>query len=514
MDHAATFARHFACLVWLLMREPTNVDEQKATLRALVMVAKDGPVELVVDDGVLSVNAAADSGAFAGVREVIDQVAAHGLRGLAVEPVATPGELLGTARLLAGAPGAADAAASIARQHAALAPAGSRLMARPAPGMLPELELLDEGAAPATPRRARLSSADVAPRGDGGTGGMFGQFAPAPRTPAGTPSALLAELALPATTIQRVDHLVDDLVPMVEQAVRDVKPQLVSEIMHALVQREAAATDAEEKRILAMGLRRAFKAHVLRTVATQLPRAPERHDALMAVLTRAGEDGADALVEQIATVAQASDRRVYFDALLHLQAGVPTLVHMLGDTRWFVARNAADLLGEMQAPEAEQPLTWLLQHEDDRVRRAATTALMRLGTQRATQAIQDALRDGAPQMRKEAAAVLASRKDPRTVATLLRALEVEKDEEVQQAFLLALGRIASPETVQRLVTTAEAEKGWIKKKGAPLRVAAVQGLAEARTAEAVAALQALATDKDAEVRDAAAFALGRIARSG
>ncbi|MDB4879629.1 MAG: hypothetical protein JWL60_1075, partial [Gemmatimonadetes bacterium] len=392
-----------------------------------------------------------------------------------------------------------------------LRPAGSRLLPRPAAGMMPELELLEDEAAPAAPRRPRLSSADVAPRGNGGTGGLFGQFAPAQREPDGTPAALLAELAI-TTSIQRVDHILEDLVSMAELAVRDLKPRLVTDILQGMVQREAAATDAEERRILAMGLRRAFKAHVLRTIATQLPRVPERREALMAVLARAGEDGADALVEQMATVAQASDRRVYFGALLQLQAGVPTLVHMLGDSRWFVARNAADLLGEMQAPEAERPLTWLLQHEDERVRRSATTALMRLGTPRGTQAIQDALRDGAPQMRKEAAAVLASRRDPRAVATLLRALEVEKDGEVQEAFLLALGRVASGDAVGRLVATAGAERGLFRKKPASLRVAAVKGLAEARTKEAVAALQALTSDRDSEVRDAALFAVGRIAR--
>ena len=146
------------------------------------------------------------------------------------------------------------------------------------------------------------------------------------------------------------------------------------------------------------------------------------------------------------------------------------------------------------------------------MRRSATTALMRLGTPRATQAIQDALKDGAPQMRKEAAAVLAGRKDPRTAGTLIRALEAEKDEEVQVAFLLALGKVATPEAVQRLVETAEAEKGFFKKKPAALRIAAVQGLAEARTPAAMAALNALAADKDAEVKDAVTFALGRIAR--
>jgi HEAT repeat protein len=104
---------------------------------------------------------------------------------------------------------------------------------------------------------------------------------------------------------------------------------------------------------------------------------------------------------------------------------------MLEDPQWFVVRNAAEMLGELQVREAERPLTELLKHEDERVRRAVTGALMRLGTTRAMQAIQAGLADSTPDMRAEAAAALVTRKDGRSTATLLQALDVEKDEQVQ-----------------------------------------------------------------------------------
>jgi HEAT repeat protein len=100
----------------------------------------------------------------------------------------------------------------------------------------------------------------------------------------------------------------------------------------------------------------------------------------------------------------------------------------------------------------------------------------------------------------------------RTAATLVRALDEEKDEEVQAAFLFALGKLATPDAVQRLLKAVEAERGLFKKKATAYRVAAVQGLAEARTPEAMEALRGLALDKDEDIRDAASFALSRIAR--
>ncbi len=167
----------------------------------------------------------------------------------------------------------------------------------------------------------------------------------------------------------------------------------------------------------------------------------------------------------------------------------------------------------MQVVAAEDPMTLLLQHEDDRVRRAATGALMRLGTTGAMQAIEKALVDSAPQMRMEAAAALVTRKDFRASAIiLLKALDAERDEDVQAAFMLALGKLGTPDAVQRLVQASEPERGLFKKKTTGFRVAAVHGLSEARSLEASDALRALQADKDLEVREAAAFARGRIAR--
>ena len=253
-----------------------------------------------------------------------------------------------------------------------------------------------------------------------------------------------------------------------------------------MTRREPQIHEFEAKRAFVMAQRRLAKptaaarasCRSFRTRATSATRSSP-------CSTRAGEDGADALIEQIAAISGQNERRVYFDALLQLQAGVPTLIHMLGDARWFVARNAAELLGEMQAREAEPQLTELLRHSDDRVRRAATSALMRLGTSRAMQAIQEALKDGAPAMRMQAAAALVTRKDVKTAATLVRALEEEKDEEVQAAFLLALGKLATPDAVQRLLKAVEPERGLFKKKATAYRVAAVQGLGEARTRRGV-----------------------------
>jgi HEAT repeat protein len=388
----------------------------------------------------------------------------------------------------------------------------------PEPGTLPDLglddvDVLDEQTLQAKLRPTPRAVVAIPAASEGGGsvgGGMFEQFA-ANRAPSASHAELLAQLES-ATGAGVLTRVLDDLASIAESAARDGRPALVCEILCRVTRREPQIQDFESKRAFVMAIRRMAKPALLRAVTQELPHAGDQRDAYVAVLARAGEDGADAVIEQIAAIAGQNERRTYFDALLQLQAGVPTLIHMLGDARWFVARNAAELLGEMQAREAEPQLTELLRHTDDRVRRAATSALMRLGTVRALQAIQDALKDDAPAMRMQAAAALVTRRDVKTAATLVRALDDEKDDEVQAAFLLALGKLGTADAVQRLIKAAEPERGLFKKKPTAFRVAAVQGLGEARTPDAVEALTGLQNDRDEEIREAATFALVRIAR--
>jgi HEAT repeat protein len=99
----------------------------------------------------------------------------------------------------------------------------------------------------------------------------------------------------------------------------------------------------------------------------------------------------------------------------------------------------------------------------------------------------------------------------RTAATLLRALEGETDVEVQISILTALGRVATADAVERLIKAAEPDGRLFKRKPVSFRVAAVLALGEARTPTALAALQVLATDRDKDVRDAAAKAVIEVA---
>jgi HEAT repeat protein len=184
---------------------------------------------------------------------------------------------------------------------------------------------------------------------------------------------------------------------------------------------------------------------------------------------------------------------------------------MLGDPRWYVVRNAVDLLGEMRVGEAEGELIRLLEHKDDRVRTAAASALAKLGSGRTTPGSSD----GAGSFAAQRLTAINASTNGRSVDSLIRALDREDDSRVQMAMLAALGQLGTPQAIEKLVEIARTEKGLLmKKRSTPLRVAAVHALGQVNASGAVAALQSLLRDKEKAVRGAASWVIMGRRRAG
>ncbi|MDB4907668.1 MAG: hypothetical protein JWO05_2452 [Gemmatimonadetes bacterium] len=525
MNHSATFARYFARLVWLLIHESSNIEEQKAALRVLVVESREGEYVLATRDWHLFANDEEMPDAMTGVQDAAAQMIGHALASIRVGAGSPAADLLGVARILAAEAMAGDGGDAASAKLAALGASTISFERVPRPEPEPAAAPFVTGSdmlmggvvGVATPPMGVDSMDSVVSGGlsgllsdDSSSGSMFHHFAAASAVKDSS-DELLARLDR-ADSVDSATRTLDDLVTVAENAAREGKPLVVGDVFHGVVAREARVPEGDMKRAFVMAIRRLSKPILLRNVAMMLPRKRERLADYVAVLVRTGEDGADALIDQLTQAQTADDRRVYYDVLMQLNAGVPALLHMLGDARWFVARNAADLLGEMGAKEAEEPLIGLLHNSDDRVRRSATHALIGLGTPKAIQAIHDAIRDGAPEVRMQAAAAIASRREAASATTLIKALDDEPDGDVQLAMLAALGKLATPDAVRKLVAAAEPEGRLFKKKTAAFRVAAVQALGEAKTTQAISALRELATDREKDVRDTVQRLLSLVGR--
>lgn len=522
MDHSVTFARHFARLLWLLLEEPANIEEQKASLRALVTVSRDGPVTLTREGDVLLANGQAIGGAVTGALDTVRRLVAHGAEELGVSVAAEPADLLEAARALAASPEekghaeerlrASGATTVHLRAHRTSLPTVSTFVG--------EFDLLsgedalapDLGAPPPPPAGGaagyRPTPAPPIPPHTAVGGSLFEHFATV--QPSGGREALLAELA--ATPDQALPGVLARLTVATEEAQRAGDGEALLALASAMLAR-IARTSGTVERELALVLRRMLTAYTLRTIAALVPRRVVTPEAVRPVLMRAGEDGADVVIELLTQAPTATDRRAYFTLLLSLNAGIPTLMRMLDDDRWYVVRNAVDLLGELGAQDAEPAMLKLLSHADERVRQSATVALLRLDSPAGRSAVLGAVQSDSPAVRQQAVAALGTRKDANTASMLLRALDREEDEAVQRSIFAALGRVASRDAVERLIEAAAPGNGFFRRKPVSVRTAAVLALGEAATPAAVEALRRLADDREREVREAALRALSTARRA-
>ena len=517
MDPSVTFARHFARLLWLLLNEPHNITEQKSALRALVTLSLEGPVALRPAPAGATANGAVVSAAISGVPEMAARLGAHAASELYVHLAATPADLLNAARLLAAEPDPTTRSHERLRNGGATTVELVPLPTGPSPRTALEgFEIVSDDVLAASVGGGTRRSASVgitAPVGAGRASGaidagLFSQFAAAPD--AEPPEALLAQLEAVADAAAL--PVLDRIALAAEQAQRDGNALVLTPLIAGVIRR-AERADPDWRRDFAMAMRRMASRHALRLIAAQLPRRVVARADVELVLSHTSEEGADAVIELLTQAQSATDRRAYYDMLLTLRAGIPALLHMLGDARWYVVRNAVDLLGEMQVGKAERAITGLLKHGDERVRASAGAALLRLDTPAARLAVHNALASASATVRLQAIAAIAARKSPKAAATLIRVLDSEQDEAVQRSVYAALGKVATPDAVARLVAAAEPPAGLFKRKSSALRAAAVLALGAAGTPEARDALRTLIQDKDDSVREAAHRAM-TIARGG
>ena len=533
MDSSCVFARHFAHLVWLFLNERDAHDAQLATLHAAVAASREGGVTLSTRDWRLLVNGAPASDAVAEAQDLTAQLIGHAVTELRVAQRASPAELMLVARLLAREPEPGDggyqvvtalrlfdAQAIEVKVEAPPAPPtppaahrGASASASTLPGMISDTSIFAAaGAAAAADDR----DGDTADGGDAlvheqDPEHLFRSFS-ATETPKGSMVKLFEQLDV-ARTSQAAMHQLDGLVTLAAESAQKARLDIVADVLHGLVEREAKMEDRTIKRQVGIAVRRLWTPAVLRCVAELLPRRRENYEQYMTILTRAEDAGVEALVEALISAPSITDRRVYYDALLRLRTGVRTLVHMLGDPRWYVVRNAAELLGELRVAEADEELTALLSHPDDRVRAAAATALAKLGSASAAKGVRGILREAPAELRELAADALATNRAS-SVDSLIRAYDREADQNVQMAILAALGQLGTPEAVKKLAEIASTDRRFFKSRPTPMRVAAVHALGEVQSSSALAALQALLRDTEKAVRGAASWVMmGRKGRA-
>jgi hypothetical protein len=534
MEIPLTFARHYARLVWLLLYDAESYEAQIASLSALVSASRAGPVTIQTRDWRLAMNGEFVPDRYTGAQDLTAQLIGHSILEFTVVQGASPADMLLLARILASEPVPGDGGKNVLERLRALdartvhikvetLPAPRPVAEIPTPkmaGMIPDVSLFtsvpgEEAAYPIMDEIEADDDDEEMPVHEGeilrdqDPEHMFHAFS-ANSTPKGSMAKLFEQLdgARSSATASRA---LDALLKLAASSARKERHDIVADVFHGIIKREEKVEDPAIKRQFGVTIRRLAAPTLLKCVVDLLPRRHESYERYMTIFERTEEAGVEALVDALMQAPSLTDRRVYYDSLLRIGTGIRTLMHMLGDPRWYVVRNAVDLLGEMRASEAEGELVRLLEHGDDRVRTAAASALAKLANGRPTPASADSAGDSPVQR----ASVISVAANGKSVNSLIRALDREDDSRVQMAMLAALGQLGTPQAIEKLVEIARTDKGLlVKKRSTPLRVAAVHALGQVNASGSLAALQSLLRDKEKAVRGAASWVIMGRRRAG
>jgi hypothetical protein len=183
---------------------------------------------------------------------------------------------------------------------------------------------------------------------------------------------------------------------------------------------------------------------------------------------------------------------------------VMRLAPLVADSRWFVQRRGARLLGRIGSADAVPLLQPLLRLNEPRVAREAVAALGVIQDPAAARAIHTVLRAATGVMRKAVVEALVGERDPRVVPMLVRIIEesqpLGKDHDVVLETIDALGTVGTDGAVPILASTARRKKWFGGKKLRALKEHSVDALARIKTDKAMAALKDAAERGDSALK--------------
>jgi HEAT repeat protein len=279
------------------------------------------------------------------------------------------------------------------------------------------------------------------------------------------------------------------------------------ELLHTLPER-CAELAPPMKQAIASTTRVLWDAEARASLVAQLdagnPLALEGLATFCGALPEAAVDG---LCQVLGELRSAPARKRMIAALVARAAGDATpFLRFLDDSRWYVARNVALMLGAIGDRRAAGPLSQAACHSDFRVRREALAAIEQLDPSRAGGLFVEALEDPDERMRVFAALSLAAR-GVHALEPLLQLVgqkQFAKREAAEiRSVYEALARAGRERAVPYLAEVAKRKNPLRLHHVDEIRAAACDALGWTGSPEAAALLSKLAQDPAPMVREAA-----------
>jgi len=187
--------------------------------------------------------------------------------------------------------------------------------------------------------------------------------------------------------------------------------------------------------------------------------SPQQFQRLQKVIVLLGTRIAPFLLNEMASEEDSAIRKHF--AMLLGKMGEP-LLDLLRETvhsnKWFVARNAVALLGDLRLETGIPILASLTRHEDQRVRRALIRSLAMIGGDKAVEPLSQLTNDPTAGLRRPAVKALGATKSAAAVQPLLAIAQrfdpLARQVDIRRDAVEALGMLGDQAAIQPLLVQA------------------------------------------------------------
>ncbi len=321
---------------------------------------------------------------------------------------------------------------------------------------------------------------------------------------------------------QQFRSLLNELVPAIEQNMTEENRSLVVRALFILgryaVDRNASMTRQQgSQQTLGQLNSGALLEFLVDSVRSKtLPDAPRQQ--LNAILPIFAGKVAKPLMLGLGSESDAQGRKFLATALIRLgKASLPTLIEHLGDERWYVVRNAANILGEIRHEQAVGHMTPLLHHDEVRVRREAVRALTKIGGNKAEGILLSLVEQNDQEMSRQAILSLGALKSSRAIPALIELINRRDLKghlvDLKKEAIKALGAIGSTEAVPKLLHILKKRRFWLRARQDELRASAALALGNIGDPTTLSPLQSVAEHAPDLVARAARQALNRLEKT-
>lgn len=243
-------------------------------------------------------------------------------------------------------------------------------------------------------------------------------------------------------------------------------PSLIPTLETLLEEHLAEEKNGSQREYLKYALEQITDGSMTTFMLDQIEERSVQHEELLERLCISlGKTMAYPLIQRLCVAEQLNVRKSLAKLLTRTgKSGIPALIPMLKDERWYVVRNMVTILGEIALPDALKALQETAVHPEAKVRKEVIKALLKISTSGAEGTLIKLLDDSDGDVARQAVYSLGAIRSKAAVPTLLETITAPdaflKELTLKKQAVLALGRIGDRQATAPLMDILT-NRGWL-----------------------------------------------------